>query len=66
MKTGDSVQPDCKSLRYNYNHPSLLTNLKDIPDEVDGAPCAIQVIAPRFQDEECLWAADIIDRTIRG
>lgn len=66
MKTGDSVQPDCKLLHYNYNHRSSLTTLKDIPDEVDGAPCAIQVIAPRFQDERCLWAADIIDRTIRG
>ncbi|KAJ5503403.1 Amidase [Penicillium fimorum] len=34
------------------------------PDEVDGAPCAIQVITPRFQDEVCLWAADIIDRAL--
>ncbi|KAI3107295.1 hypothetical protein CBS147333_6364 [Penicillium roqueforti] len=34
------------------------------PDEVDGAPCAIQVITPRFQDEKCLWAADIIDRVL--
>ncbi|RAL06112.1 amidase [Aspergillus ibericus CBS 121593] len=36
------------------------------PDEVDGAPCAIQVITPRFQDEKCLWAADIIDRSIHA
>ncbi|PYI10917.1 fatty-acid amide hydrolase [Aspergillus sclerotiicarbonarius CBS 121057] len=35
------------------------------PDAVDGAPCAIQVIAPRFQDEKCLVAARIIDRDIR-
>ncbi|OQE87188.1 hypothetical protein PENNAL_c0020G11870 [Penicillium nalgiovense] len=34
------------------------------PDEVDGAPCAIQIITPRFQDEKCLWAADIIDRAL--
>ncbi|KGO70041.1 Amidase, fungi [Penicillium expansum] len=34
------------------------------PDEVDGAPCAVQVITPRFQDEKCLWAADIIDRVL--
>ncbi|KAJ5977145.1 hypothetical protein N7501_000487 [Penicillium viridicatum] len=33
-----------------------------LPDEVDGAPCAIQVITPRFQDEKCIWAADIIDQ----
>ncbi|KAL3496408.1 fatty-acid amide hydrolase [Aspergillus germanicus] len=36
------------------------------PDAVDGAPCAIQIIAPRFQDEKCLWAAGIIDRDIRS
>ncbi|PYH84273.1 general amidase GmdB [Aspergillus uvarum CBS 121591] len=36
------------------------------PDAVDGAPCAIQVIAPRFQDEKCLAAARIIDRDIRA
>ncbi|KAJ5659364.1 hypothetical protein N7507_005815 [Penicillium longicatenatum] len=35
------------------------------PDEVDGAPCAIQIITPRFQDEKCLWAAEIIDQAIR-
>ncbi|KAL4994089.1 fatty-acid amide hydrolase [Aspergillus recurvatus] len=35
------------------------------PNAVDGAPCAIQVITPRFRDEECLRAARIIDRDIR-
>ncbi|RAK87162.1 fatty-acid amide hydrolase [Aspergillus costaricaensis CBS 115574] len=35
------------------------------PDAVDGAPCAIQVIAPRFQDEKCLSAARVIDEDIR-
>ncbi|GKZ26505.1 hypothetical protein AbraIFM66951_002586 [Aspergillus brasiliensis] len=35
------------------------------PNAVDGAPCAIQVIAPRFQDEKCLSAARVIDRDIR-
>ncbi|PYH30137.1 general amidase GmdB [Aspergillus neoniger CBS 115656] len=35
------------------------------PDAVDGVPCAIQVIAPRFQDEKCLSAARVIDRDIR-
>ncbi|KAL3457549.1 amidase signature domain-containing protein [Aspergillus heterothallicus] len=36
------------------------------PEAVDGAPCAVQVIAPRFQDEKCLWASEIIDRDIRS
>ncbi|KAI9925651.1 hypothetical protein ASPWEDRAFT_113022 [Aspergillus wentii DTO 134E9] len=35
------------------------------PAAVDGAPCSIQVIAPRFQDEKCLFGARIIDRDIR-
>ncbi|CAI7563983.1 unnamed protein product [Penicillium pancosmium] len=37
-----------------------------IPGEVDGAPCAIQVVTARFQDEACLQVADIIDRAIRN
>lgn len=44
-----------------------VTNCRaDIPEEVDGAPCAIQIITPRFQDEKCLQIADVIDRTIQG
>ncbi|KAK1985958.1 amidase [Colletotrichum cereale] len=35
------------------------------PEACDGAPCAIQVVAPRFRDEECLQAMRIIDRDIR-
>ncbi|RDW86551.1 general amidase GmdB [Aspergillus mulundensis] len=35
------------------------------PEAVDGAPCALQIITPRFQDEKCLAAARIIDRDIR-
>ncbi|KAL4916289.1 amidase signature domain-containing protein [Aspergillus aurantiobrunneus] len=35
------------------------------PEAVDGAPCALQIVAPRFQDEKCLAAARVIDRDIR-
>ncbi|KAL5355106.1 amidase signature domain-containing protein [Aspergillus floccosus] len=35
------------------------------PVAQDGAPCALQIIAPHFQDEKCLAAARIIDRDIR-
>ncbi|KAI1842880.1 hypothetical protein JX266_010898 [Neoarthrinium moseri] len=34
------------------------------PDAWDGAPCAIQIIAPRFRDEECLAAMRIIDKDL--
>lgn len=37
----------------------------DEPNAVDGAPCAIQVIAPYFQDEKCLAISRIIDADIR-
>ncbi|KAF4633472.1 hypothetical protein G7Y89_g4647 [Cudoniella acicularis] len=36
------------------------------PKLVDGAPCAIQIVAPRFQDEECLYAAKIIDQVLKS
>ncbi|KAM0341695.1 hypothetical protein ACHAPU_009943 [Fusarium lateritium] len=36
-----------------------------IPEATDGAPCAVQIIAPRFRDEECLQAMGIIDKAIR-
>ncbi|KAB5515363.1 amidase signature domain-containing protein [Coniochaeta sp. 2T2.1] len=36
------------------------------PEALDGMPCAIQVIAPRFQDEECLNALRIIDRDLKS
>ncbi|WZH45270.1 amidase signature domain-containing protein [Fusarium acuminatum] len=36
-----------------------------IPEATDGAPCAVQIIAPRFRDEECLQAMSIVDRAIR-
>ncbi|KAJ4259007.1 hypothetical protein NW764_016273 [Fusarium oxysporum] len=35
------------------------------PEACDGAPCALQVIAPRFRDEECLKAMRVIDRDVR-
>lgn len=42
----------------------LTSSYLDNPDEVDRAPCAIQIVAPRFQDEKCLAAAEIIDRAL--
>ncbi|KAL4785682.1 amidase signature domain-containing protein [Aspergillus varians] len=35
------------------------------PEAVDGAPCALQIVTPQFQDEKCLAAARVIDRDIR-
>ncbi|RAQ66178.1 general amidase-B [Aspergillus flavus] len=35
------------------------------PDSVDGAPCALQIVTPRHQDEKCLLFAGLIDKDIR-
>ncbi|KAF4984102.1 hypothetical protein FZEAL_641 [Fusarium zealandicum] len=35
------------------------------PEVMHGAPCALQVVTPRFQDEECLRAMQIIDKSLR-
>ncbi|KAG5804417.1 hypothetical protein H9Q71_011005 [Fusarium xylarioides] len=37
-----------------------------IPEATDGAPTAIQIIAPRYRDEECLRAMSIVDKAIRN
>ncbi|KAH8892522.1 amidase [Thozetella sp. PMI_491] len=36
------------------------------PEVLDGAPTVIQVITPKFRDEECLEAMRVIDRDIRA
>ncbi|KAF9731767.1 hypothetical protein PMIN02_008376 [Paraphaeosphaeria minitans] len=36
------------------------------PDSCDGAPCAVQVVAPRLRDEECLRAMRIIDKVLNN
>lgn len=38
----------------------------DTPELQDGAPCSVQIITPTFKDEECLYAASIIDAVLNG
>jgi len=33
---------------------------------MDGMPCSIQLVAPKFQDEELLKAAAVIDGDLKG
>lgn len=49
---------------YLFPDSSLANTLLDHPEEVDGAPCAIQIVTPRFQDEKCLAAAELIEQAI--
>ncbi|KAG6005574.1 hypothetical protein E4U21_007833 [Claviceps maximensis] len=35
------------------------------PDAVDGAPCTLQIVAPRFLDEKCLELAAVIEEDLK-
>lgn len=37
-----------------------------IPEIIHGAPRAVQVVAPKFNDEKCLAAARIVDEVLHG
>lgn len=39
----------------------FLISTLDIPEELDGLPCAVQIVAPRFYDEKCLAIAKVVD-----
>lgn len=43
----------------------MLTIVIVDPKELDGLPCAIQVVAPHFYDEELLRASHIIDADLK-
>ncbi|KAH8694111.1 amidase signature domain-containing protein [Talaromyces proteolyticus] len=36
------------------------------PEILDGLPCAIQIIAPRFHDEKCLAISKVVDSILNG
>ncbi|GAB1216663.1 hypothetical protein ATERTT37_005881 [Aspergillus terreus] len=55
-----SKELDPEPMESKTNQPSY------DPVAQDGAPCALQIITPHFQDEKCLAAARIIDRDIRS
>ncbi len=42
-----------------------LTASLDDPIMNDGAPCAVQIVARRFKDEECLHAARVVDKVLK-
>ncbi|KAK8044414.1 amidase [Apiospora rasikravindrae] len=62
MKGHAAFDADCSP----WNFPANNGPNKDIPELQDGAPCSIQVITPTFKDEECLYAASIIDKVLNG
>jgi hypothetical protein len=58
--------PECKlTLLSSLGHGKLLTTNPDDPALNDGAPCSIQIVARRFQDEKCLAAARVIEAILR-
>lgn len=43
---------------------SLLTGI-DHPDNINGAPCWIQVFTSTMRDEECLQVAKVVDACLK-
>lgn len=43
------------------NSDLTILSTQDDPEVLDGLPCAIQVVAPRFHDEKCLAISKIVD-----
>lgn len=66
MVINDGVQSSCEfTPDCSHFYAVYLLILTDDAGVVDGAPCAIQVITSRFQDEKRLYAARVIDQDIR-
>lgn len=60
-----NAQANCKSVIFNVSPCCIPNGILDDPAVLHGAPCAIQVVTPKFQDEKCLAVAKVIDRDIR-
>ena len=78
MKGHAHFDPDCEGLLKPSSSPSgraiewdrklTLETLPtaDDPETFDGMPCSVQVATPTYRDEECLYAAKIIDEVLNG
>ena len=76
VKAGQSA-PQCKSnapsshvVMYPRHVRLFLTNHTwylqlDNPDNIDGAPCSIQVFTSTMRDEECLEIAKVVDECLK-
>jgi amidase len=72
VKAVSPFVPDCEnspSVEHGFLHMlerGLMQGGTDDPEVLDGAPLGIQIVAPSLRDEDCLWAAAVIDRDIRA
>jgi len=63
----DSVHPCELSWKWiRVLDMSLLTGVIDSPEQVDGMPLHVQIVARRYMDEELLQASGMIDRCLKG
>ncbi|EEY19601.1 acetamidase [Verticillium alfalfae VaMs.102] len=65
QKGNATFDSDCMAASTHWHGPKNADPKIDIPEAADGAPCAIQIVAPRFHDEECLQAMELIDKELR-
>jgi amidase len=49
---------------YLYFWGGLLTCSLDNPENLEGAPCSIQVFTQKMRDEECMEIAKIVDKCL--
>jgi Asp-tRNA(Asn)/Glu-tRNA(Gln) amidotransferase A subunit family amidase len=36
----------------------------DVPEDVDGMPCSVQVACTKLRDEDCLAVAQVVDQIL--
>ncbi|KAH8816719.1 amidase signature domain-containing protein [Xylogone sp. PMI_703] len=59
-----NVSKELDPIRSDLN--TLPKATKYDPELLDGVPCAVQIITPRFKDEECLIIAQIVDKNLKS
>ncbi|KAG5980476.1 hypothetical protein E4U55_003989 [Claviceps digitariae] len=62
---GQCIREELENEQELLAYTSLFHPHVDDPDAVDGAPCTLQIIAPRFLDEVCLASAATIEEDLR-
>lgn len=66
LATEDSVHPCELSWRWiEVLDRRVLTSVIDSPEQVDGMPLHVQIVARRYMDEELLRASGMIDMCLK-
>jgi len=58
--------PPCKDIENANSFPSSLLMKKDKPDQIEGAPCHVQLIGRRQKDEILIKHAKIVEDILKS